>query len=204
MTNSNEAISQQEYSLFKNTWVRRECYLHTLFLNGELPVLDSDDLIFIPDEFTPTQEGLKFYRKIFSKFYKGLRRRIVQEEKIDRDSSLDKGVSSKKFSEQINQFYQRLIDPTELQNLHSDQEWNLKIMKLDVLLFDTTFCLDRTIQVIADFGDYETKTEVKDGQALQVIDDFAHQRDSLKIPKTARINPINVRLVKKKKFRKSA
>ena len=188
MTNSNEAISQQEYSLFKNTWVRRECYLHTLFLNGELPVLDSDDLIFIPDEFTPTQEGLRFYRKIFSKFYKGLRRRIVQEEKIDRDSSLDKVVSSKKFSEQINQFYQRLIDPTELQNLHSDQEWNLKLMKLDLLLFDTTFCLDRSINVIVDFGDNEAKSN----------------RDSLKIPKAVRLNATNVRLVKKKKFRKSA
>ena len=96
-------------------------------------------------------------------------------------------MSSKRFSEQINQFYQRLIDPTELQNLHADQEWNLKLMKLDVLLFDTTFCLDRTIQVIADFGDNEAKSN----------------RDSLKIPKTARINSINVRLVKKKKFRKS-
>ena len=54
MTNSDEAISQQEYSLFKNTWVRRECYLHTLYLNGELPVLDSYDLIFVPDDFTPS------------------------------------------------------------------------------------------------------------------------------------------------------
>ena len=123
MTNSDEAISQQEYSLFKNTWVRRECYLQTLFLNGELPVLDSDDLIFIPNEFTPTQEGLRFYRKIFSKFYKGLRRRIVQEEKIDRDSSLDKGLSSNRFSEQINQFYQRLIDPTELDESKTEKSY---------------------------------------------------------------------------------
>ena len=187
MNNSDEAISQQEYSLFKNTWVRRECYLHTLFLNGELPVLDSDDLIFIPDEFEPSQEGLNRYRTVFRKLWERLVKRTITEEKVY-DSSIEKGTFRKKFSKVVDQFYQRLIDSTELQNLHSDQEWNLKLMKLDLLLFDTTFCLDRTINVIVDFGDNEAKSN----------------RDSLKIPKAVRLNATNVRLVKKKKFRKSA
>ena len=186
MNNSDEAISQEEYSLFKNTWVRRECYLHTLFLNGELPVLDSDDLIFIPDEFNPSQEGLNRYRTVIRKLWKRLVKRTITEEKVY-DSSIEKGTFWKKFSKVVDQFYQRLIDPTELQKLHSNQEWNLKLMKLDLLLFDTTFCLDRTINVIVDFGDNEAKSN----------------RDSLKIPKAVSTNATNVRLVKKKKFRKS-
>lgn len=186
MTNSNEAISQQEYSLFKNTWVRRECYLHTLFLNGELPVLGSDGLIFIPDDFTPSLENLRFYRKSFSKSFKRWRKRTVQEDKIDRDSSLDKGASRKKFTKKIGEFYERLSDPVKANCLppNPDNAMN-NLQKLESQLIDSTFILRYTLRVIV-------PSENKEGTS---------NRDCLKIENRNRVEAHDIRMEKRSKFK---
>lgn len=186
MTNSDEAISQQEYSLFKNTWVRRECYLHTLFLNGELPVLGSDGLIFIPDDFTPSLENLRFYRKSFSKSFKRWRKRTVQEDKIDRDSSLDKGASRKKFTKKIGEFYERLSDPVKANCLppNPDNAMN-NLQKLESQLIDSTFILRYTLRVIV-------PSENKEGTS---------NRDCLKIENRNRVEAHDIRMEKRSKFK---
>ena len=189
MTNSNEAISQQEYSLFKNTWVRRECYLHTLYLNGELPVLDSNDLIFVPDDFTPSLENLRFYRKSFSKSFKRWRKRTVQADKIDRDSSLDKGASRKKFTKQIGEFYERLSDPVKANRLppNPDKAMN-NLQKLECQLIDSTFMFRYTLHVIV-------PSENKEGTS---------NRDSLKIENRNRVEAHDIRMIKRREFEKES
>ena len=186
MTNSNEAISQQQYSLFKNSWVRRECYLHTLFLNGQLPVLGSDGLIFIPDDFTPSLENLRFYRQSFSKSFKRWRKRTVQEDKINRDSSLDKGASRKKFTKKIGEFYERLSDPVKANCLppNPDNAMN-NLQKLESQLIDSTFILRYTLRVIV-------PSENKEGTS---------NRDSLKIENRNRVEAHDIRMEKRSKFK---
>ena len=62
-----EAISHTQFYEYKNNWVKLNSWLHTLSIRGELPKLDINDEIDIPDDFNPPEGLIKFYEKKFNK-----------------------------------------------------------------------------------------------------------------------------------------
>lgn len=62
---------------FKNLWVRRECYLHTLWQAEELPSLYENNEVIVPENITFPDSLIKKYIKRFSKSRKIDRKRIT-------------------------------------------------------------------------------------------------------------------------------
>lgn len=61
---------------FKNLWVRRECYLHTLWQADELPSLYENNEVIVPENITFSDSLKKKYITRFSKNRKIDRKRI--------------------------------------------------------------------------------------------------------------------------------
>lgn len=62
---------------FKNLWVRRECYLHTLWQAEELPSLYENNEVIVPENITFLDSLKNKYIKRFSKSRKIDRKRIT-------------------------------------------------------------------------------------------------------------------------------
>ena len=143
--NKDNAISQPNYLKFKNYWVRRECWLRILSDRGELPTLTPNDEIYIPEEFTPTKEHEKFYRKKFGLLFKDKRKRMLKEGIYSEDISKDKNKRRLKFSKVLEHDYKFWADPTNIYEVVEDLE-KKKInktlnedQKLGFLLVSSTF-----------------------------------------------------------------
>ncbi len=75
-----EAISHTQFYEYKNNWVKLNSWLHTLSIRGELPKLDINDEIDIPDDFNPPEGLIKLYRKKFNKREKSHRELWMKED----------------------------------------------------------------------------------------------------------------------------
>jgi hypothetical protein len=75
----NQAISQTQFYEYKNKWVLLQCWLHCLSEKGELPKLNSNDEIFISEDFNPPVGLVKRYRKRFNKKEKSFREKWIKD-----------------------------------------------------------------------------------------------------------------------------
>ena len=71
--------SRENYYQFKNFWILRECWLHTLWEDNKIPQLDYFEKlgypfpecllpsgIYIPDDFEPSEQLKKYYKEKFN------------------------------------------------------------------------------------------------------------------------------------------
>ena len=146
--NKDKAISQTHYYKFKVNWVRRECWLRTLFEKGEVPTTTTDDQIYIPEEFSPTEKLEKFYTRKFNSVHKILVKNWFKERKFSEfKNSFFAKLSIASYSGNvslIDKYYEKLSDPNatayfllgfrgqKLKKLTEDE-------KIEILLHDSTF-----------------------------------------------------------------
>tara|TARA_B100000212_G_C27238250_1_gene474661 strand:+ start:161 stop:745 length:585 start_codon:yes stop_codon:yes gene_type:complete len=124
--NQDTAISQTTFYNFKNNWLRLQCYLHILFEKGELPTLTPDDLIYIPEDFTPSEKLKKFYQKKFNYLIKRKRNSMIQKGDFTKDISKDKNKWRIKFSKLLEHEYKELADPSRLYTTFDENELKFK------------------------------------------------------------------------------
>ncbi len=172
--NKDNAISQTNYHKFKIDWVTRECWLRTLFEKGEVPSLTSDDQIYIPEEFAPSEKLKKFYTKKFNSFHKILVKNWFKEKKFSafKNSFFAKLslASHTRNVSLVDNYYEKLIDPKstrvyfllgflgqQLKKLTEDE-------KIEILLHDSTFFVQieyQPFKKVSDLGDILKISEAK-------------------------------------------
>jgi len=148
--NQDSAISQTTFYNFKNSWLRLQCYLHILFEKGELPTLTSDDLIYIPEDFTPSKKLEKFYQKKFNYLIKRKRKSMLKEGDFTKNISGDKNKWRIKFSKLLENEYKELSDPSRLYTTFDENELVFKkinkelteFQKISIQLINSCFLLN--------------------------------------------------------------
>ena len=111
--------SESNFLKFKNIWVQRECYLHTLWQKNELPRLYENNEVIIPEGIFFSEGLIKKYRKRFSKSRKIDRKDITDH--IQGKNPVIKFVSVKgnrpKTGAIENKLYERQLKKFELGRL---------------------------------------------------------------------------------------